>query len=76
MSGSANKPSSRYWHQGFIISKDGKGRDCLRFQTFGIAIRVSEKASKHGFKLGLYQDGGDWCLRPLAKSETIWADVL
>lgn len=74
MSSTGNKPSVKYWHQGFIIGEDSKGRDCLRFQTYGIALRVSQRALANGFRLAIYEDGGDWCLRLLAKGEG--SDVL
>lgn len=68
--GKANKPAYKFWHQGFAVSKDVLGRPCVRFQTYGIAIKVAFKAGQHGFRLAVYQDDGNWCLRLLAKGES------
>lgn len=68
--GGSNKKATRFWHQGFIIGKDAQGRDCLRFQTESTALNVSEDARRSGYRLHPYEDGGDWCLRLLAKGES------
>jgi hypothetical protein len=72
MSGSGgNKRATRFWHQGYIIGKDSQGRQCLRFQTYSIAQKVLERAAGHGFRLAIYEDAGDWCLRLPEKGEEL-----
>lgn len=71
MSGRPNKASTRRWHQGFGITKDAQSRDCIRFQTYGIAMKVLERAAGNGFRLAIYEDGGDWCLRLADKTDPI-----
>jgi hypothetical protein len=70
MSGPTRKVAGRFWHQGYIIGKDAQGRDCLRFLTYSVALRVVEAAAKNRFRLAVYADQGDWCVRLLKRGET------
>jgi hypothetical protein len=72
MPGQKHRLATTYWHQGFATSTDAKGRECVRFLTYGIALQVQIRAAGNGFRLGLYPDDGDWCLRLLGKDESVF----